>query len=342
MARRLRTDPPGSWHHVVNRGIARRSVFEERRDVRYFLAGIARSVRRGQLEVHAWCVMTTHYHLLVRSPAGQLSDAMHRIQNTYSRYFNRSRRRDGPLFRGRFVSRLVDSMAYRRAVLSYIDANPVEAGLCEDPWTYPWGSARQYVEGSGPLWLQRNWVEGLVAERSPTWKFDPRFYPASRSPRRRASIARVVASRLQAEDGGNEIDSLLEMASPAVREWLQRKAACADGDTVTAPYVDASDVGEAIEECRIELGEWTVRRGRLVVDAWPILHAGLLRQFASASLAVAGRRLGVVAKQAARLIERHNEFIASDDEYADRATRVAGRLLDAYRGPLDLAAVAGE
>lgn len=68
----------------MNRGIARRSVFESRADVRYFLSRLARAVRRRELEVHAYCVMTTHYHLLVRSPLGRLSEGMRRIQNDSS------------------------------------------------------------------------------------------------------------------------------------------------------------------------------------------------------------------------------------------------------------------
>ncbi len=70
MAQRARNDEPGSWHHVLNRGLAKRPLFEDRVDVRYFLSRLAREVRRGRLELHAWCVLTTHFHLLVRSPVG--------------------------------------------------------------------------------------------------------------------------------------------------------------------------------------------------------------------------------------------------------------------------------
>ncbi len=99
MPRRPREDEPGAWHHVMNRGIARRALYEDRRDVRCFLACLALAARAGLIEVHAWCVMTTHFHLLVRSPVGQLSDAMRRVQREYSRAFNR---RHGALARGRF------------------------------------------------------------------------------------------------------------------------------------------------------------------------------------------------------------------------------------------------
>ena len=158
MTRLPRFDVPGTWVHVMNRGLARRPIFENADDIRYFLALVACAVRRGEIEVHAFCVLTTHFHLLVRSPSGQLSEAMRRIQNEYVRYFNRSRRRDGPLFRGRFISKPVRSERYRRILVRYIDANAVLAGLAGLPWDYPHGSAARFASGRVPKWLARYWV----------------------------------------------------------------------------------------------------------------------------------------------------------------------------------------
>ena len=150
MARRPRQDDPGSWHHVVNRGIARRPLFEDRADIRYFLSRIAKEVRRGRIELHSWCVMTTHFHLLVRSPCGELSEALRRSQNEYSRFFNRRHRRDGSLVRGRFLSKPVQSLAYRRALVRYIDANPVKARMVDRADGYPHGSASTMARRQDP------------------------------------------------------------------------------------------------------------------------------------------------------------------------------------------------
>jgi hypothetical protein len=60
MARRSRKDEPGRWHHVMNRAIARTTLFEDRTDVRYFLSRLAREVRAGRLKMRAWSGMTTH------------------------------------------------------------------------------------------------------------------------------------------------------------------------------------------------------------------------------------------------------------------------------------------
>ena len=164
MTRRPRLDGPGAWHHVMNRGIARRTLFEGSEDIRFFLSRLAGCVRRRQLEVHAYCVLTTHFHLLVRSPGGELSAVMRQAQLEYVRRFNRKRRRDGPLMRGRFTSKLVLSLTYRRVLVRYIDANPVRAGICTDPREYPFGSASQYARRAGPPWGVRSWVEGFVRQ----------------------------------------------------------------------------------------------------------------------------------------------------------------------------------
>jgi hypothetical protein len=71
-----REDLVGAWHHVVNRAIERRMMFERRADFRFFCAQLARSVLRGAIELHAFCLMGTHDHLLVRSPLGNLGTAM--------------------------------------------------------------------------------------------------------------------------------------------------------------------------------------------------------------------------------------------------------------------------
>ena len=97
MVDRHRTESPGAWHHVMNHGVARRMVIEGRRDAGEFLVGVRRVVEEGLLEVHAYCLMGTHFHMLVRSPRGELSRAMMLVQNLYARWFNRGRRRDGPL-----------------------------------------------------------------------------------------------------------------------------------------------------------------------------------------------------------------------------------------------------
>ena len=160
----------------MNRGIARRPVFEGREDVRAFLACVAVGVRSRRVEVHAYVLMTTHFHLAIRSVTGELSLAMQRIQNRYVRWFNRKRRRDGPLFRGRFRSKLVDTDEHWGTLVRYIDQNPVEAGLVRHPAEYPYGSAAHYARRSGPVWLSRGELERTVMRTLGKAVYEPTDY----------------------------------------------------------------------------------------------------------------------------------------------------------------------
>lgn len=99
MARSQRLDAPGRFHHLFNRAAKRQVLFADRRDYRYFLMLVACAVRRGELVVHSYCLMSTHFHMLAYSPDGRISYTMMRIQNAYARYYNRRNRQDGPVFR---------------------------------------------------------------------------------------------------------------------------------------------------------------------------------------------------------------------------------------------------
>ena len=167
MPRRSRKDAPGRLHHIMNRGIAKRVVFPDHAAKQRFILLLACSVRRGELEVESFCVMDTHFHLLARSPAGRIDYPMMRVLNSYARYFNRRFRRDGPVFRGRYRSWPVMTVAYWRVLVRYIDFNPVKAGICHEPAEYRYGSARLYaLRRAGPRWLARATVEGHVMSYS--------------------------------------------------------------------------------------------------------------------------------------------------------------------------------
>lgn len=245
MGRKYRNDGVGVWHHVMNRGIARRTVFETRADVRFFLSRIAHAVRREELELHVFCVMSTHFHLLVRSPHGLLATAMCRIQNDYVRYFNRGRRRDGPLFRGRFTSKPVESLTYRELLVQYIDNNPVSAGLAPVPALFSHGSAYHYARRKGPRWLSRQWVEQLVATRSDKPSFDPHDYSAAITGSAVRDLEALVERRIRTsrlED--DPFDELISSSGPQVISWMRHKAQLADGTRPAAPVCAPSAIAE--------------------------------------------------------------------------------------------------
>lgn len=154
MARPLRIEFPGAWYHVMNRGAGRKAIFTKDDDRMKFLKVLDDVVDTYRLEVHAYCLMDTHYHLLVRTPRGNLARAMRHLNGVYTQRFNRARRLDGPLFRGRYKAILIDADSYLAQVSRYIHLNPVEAKIIRDPVDSQWSSCRYFVgKESVPRWL---------------------------------------------------------------------------------------------------------------------------------------------------------------------------------------------
>jgi len=333
MPRLPRGDRAGRWFHVFHRGIARRPVFETRADVRFFLVCLARAVRRGELEVHAYCVLTTHFHLLVRSPTGQLGQAMDRVLNAYVRYFNRARRRDGALFRGRYGSRPVDSLEYRAILLRYIDHNPVQARLAARAEDYVYGSAWHYARARRPLWLRTDWADGLEVARGSS---DPVGRDARWGAPTAAEVALVRARMRAPVPADDPLDDLIAAAPPAVLAWMRRKARLADRTAPGFPVVDGPSVRRVVAEARDRDGPWRgATPGGQQRDVWPAVEAVLLRELAGFTQRQIAASLGVVESMAARRVRQGRDLL-EDAEAGSRVAALARKALDralSSRGP---------
>jgi len=320
--RRPRHDAPDTWHHVMNRGIARRTVLETDADRRFFLSLLAREVRAGRLEIHAYSLMLTHFHLLVRSPKGELSDAMRRIQNRFSRRFNRTRRRDGPLFRGRFLSRPIDSLRYRRRVLTYIHDNAVAAGLCADPASYEWSSASHLSRGTRPKWLSTSWVDRELAARGGGRGRREALESAFPS-QLDEDFRRWVEAQLHARLPDEMDDASLKHAgSPRVVRWTIRKARLADGTRPWRPFCPPNLVERVVARFRAAS---SAPRGR----RWAIILAGMLRTFAGCVHREIGLRVSRDATTVCRYIQGHRRLIDTLPGYEALVAQVGHAILDA-------------
>jgi REP element-mobilizing transposase RayT len=159
MARPLRIEYPGAYYHVMNRGLSRRDIFLQDKDRQTFLDLLGDISRLWKIEINTYCLMGNHYHLLIQTPQGGLSRAMRHLDGIYTQRFNRSHRRDGPLFRGRYRAILIDAEEYFLSVLRYIHHNPVEAGVVLDMDRYRWCGHRGYLYRSErAVWLKTDAV----------------------------------------------------------------------------------------------------------------------------------------------------------------------------------------
>jgi REP element-mobilizing transposase RayT len=159
MARPLRIEYSGAFYHVTSRGNERKAVYKSQRDREKFFSYLESATERYGAVVHVFCLMDNHYHLLIETPSGNLSQIMHHINGAYTTYFNTKRERSGHLFQGRYRAILIDVDEYAKELSRYIHLNPVRAGIAENPEEYRWSSCQYYtVKRKPPEWLKRDFI----------------------------------------------------------------------------------------------------------------------------------------------------------------------------------------
>jgi putative transposase len=159
MARPLRIEYPGAVYHVTSRGNAGQAIFRNDEDRATFLSTLDFVVSRQGWLCHAYCLMSTHYHLLLETPAPTLSAGMRQLNGLYTQRFNHRHGQKGHVLQGRFKSILVDRDPYLLELVRYVVLNPVRAGAVEHPGDWEWSSYRALVgEASPPAFLTTNWI----------------------------------------------------------------------------------------------------------------------------------------------------------------------------------------
>jgi len=168
MARPLRIQYENATYHIMNRGRDRQTVFCNPDYYQAFLQCLEEAHKRFAAEIQAYCLMSNHYHLLIKTPHANLDRIMRHINGVYTQRHNQLRNTDGPLFRGRYKAILIDTSSYLLQVSRYIHRNPVETRkpLVEDLADYPWSSYPAYINlQTTPSWLSRDAVYGELGSR---------------------------------------------------------------------------------------------------------------------------------------------------------------------------------
>ena len=142
MARKNRIQVAGGHYHVATRGTAKCAIFTTDEDRRRFLLVLGRVVEQFGWRLYAYCLMENHYHLALTTPEANLGMGMSRLNQLYAQWFNHRHDRVGHLFQERYWSQLLENESHVLAVVRYIAANPVRAGLCDRAREWPWSSAR--------------------------------------------------------------------------------------------------------------------------------------------------------------------------------------------------------
>ena len=133
MARPLRIQFPRALYHITARGNAKQNIFLNKDDFNDFLIILCKVTKRYHLLLHCYCLMHNHYHLLLETPEGNISQGIRQLNGTYTQQFNKKYQRVGHLFQGRYKSILVEKENYLLELSRYIALNPQRANLVKNP-----------------------------------------------------------------------------------------------------------------------------------------------------------------------------------------------------------------
>ena len=168
MSRPLRIDYPNAWHHVINRARRGQDLFADKADYLQFIDLLQETADLFNVNVAAFCLMPTHYHLLLQTPDANLSRCMRHLNGVYTQRYNIGHGCDGTLFRGRYKSILVDADSYVLQLVRYIHTNPLNAGLVKRLDQYVWSSHKGYLSKAKKWnWLYKEFgLQMLTAQIS--------------------------------------------------------------------------------------------------------------------------------------------------------------------------------
>lgn len=185
MPRQPRTESGTGIFHVMMRGINHQNIFEDEEDNYQFINTLDRMRVRYDDEgnpcgsnctYYAYCLMSNHFHLLIREREESVGETVKRIASSYVYYYNRKYGRDGHLFKERFKSEPVNDMAYFTVLLRYIHQNPVKAGIVERVKDYEyssWGEFDGTVEPVFQICDTRTVLNRIPFKELEEWVNDP-------------------------------------------------------------------------------------------------------------------------------------------------------------------------
>jgi putative transposase len=238
MARQLRLEFPGAIYHVLNRGDRREDIFLDDEDRQRFEDTLGETCVKTGWQVHAFCLMPNHFHLVVETPQPNLVTGMKWLLGTYTTRFNRRHNLTGHLFAGRYKSTFVGGEGgYLRTVCDYIHLNPIRAQLL--PTEAP---LRSFVWSSFPSYL------GPPAQR-PRWLCVDRLFSECRIPADSAVARRKFEQRME----DLRTQDLEDDFKPIRRAWCFgeerfRKEIVSRVATSAGPHHYGAEIRESEEE----------------------------------------------------------------------------------------------
>jgi len=159
MARPLRIEYAGALYHVTARGDRREDIYVDDKDRQVWLQILAHVCRRFNWRCHTWCQMDNHYHILIETAEGNLSQGMRQLNGVYTQKSNRRHERVGHVFQGRYKAILIERDSYLLELSRYIVLNPIRAGMVKTVGDWERSSYHAMINHkTAPEWLETDWL----------------------------------------------------------------------------------------------------------------------------------------------------------------------------------------
>lgn len=195
MARPLRIEYPDAMYHVSNYGLDKQRVFPSAKYYEAFLESLSETCSRLNVEVHAYCLLRDQYHLVIKTPEANLSRFMRQVDGLYTQQYQRMKKIDGSLFKGRYKAVLVQADKYLLPLSRFIHSKVKASELT----SYPWSSYTKFThKAKPPVWFNRD--ETLKQLKAPA---------AKRATAYKAYVAKGVDEELAHFYGKKNLSSIM-------------------------------------------------------------------------------------------------------------------------------------
>lgn len=325
MPRQSRIDFPGALHHIIVRGIERRSIFKDDQDRFSFLERLGQVVEQTHTVCLAWALIPNHFHLLLRTTTYPISSVMRKLLTGHAIYFNRRHRRHGHLFQNRYKSILCQEDAYLLELVRYIHLNPLRAKLVKDMSQldkYPFSGHGAILGEYNLPWQDHETVLGYFGKKSKAARNGYRNFVAEgveqgrrkdltgggliRSSGGWAAVKDMRKSGVHAKSDERilgDSDFVMEILSQHSEEVDRRYALKVKG-------VDVDTIAQRVSQLfEMEVSElWQPGRKNRLVAARSVLCFWSVRELGE-SMASMGRRLGISTVAVSKSVTRGEEIV---------------------------------
>jgi len=303
MGKEIRIEFEHAFYHVISRGNTRSRIFKKDRDRKKFLEYLQAINDKYSIKIHAYCLMGNHYHLLLETPQGNLSKAMHKLNTSYTNFYNYHHKRSGHLFSGRYRAILVEKDNYAQVLSAYIHLNPVRAGIVTKPDEYEWSSFKYYSKElvNLPDFMSNDLILSY---------FDRDIKVASQK-----YISYMKERADSRKNPLNEIKAGVILGSEHYIEWIRKNIGF------------DSRLGEKIKQSQKQKSAKSIEKHirKLISDDMEIneklkrkILIYLLRENTPHSLKEIGREFGIKASAINMIVKRFKDKIAREEELKNK------------------------